>query len=567
MSVQNIKIATVNNSAKVRSDSRSTLASHKANEIFIAIVGAVGAGGSRAAEVLNKYFASTDIGGKKYQCKIVKASDSIKEFSVKKNLELPSVAGKKSLEAISMMQDRGDDMRRMEEDDAAVIVSVVQKIRKLRAELTKTPSVPGAPVLPDGIPRVYIIDSLRHPAEAHLLRQLYGDAFALIGVVCDERERERRLRERLFLKEDWGRPETMAAVRKFMERDENDSGQSYGQHVRDVFQESDFFIDNTLIDEKNDLGLMNDDLARLIDLITHAKILRPTIAETAMHHAYSAMLRSACLSRQVGAALVDGGGSVVATGTNEVPKAGGGVYGEGFSEEKHDSRCAFHNTPACSNNIEQNRIIKELIKMFPALGDGKTEEQAIQQIRRTRIGGLLEFSRSVHAEMDALLSAARAGVSPVGTRLFVTTFPCHYCARHIVSAGVYEVQYIEPYPKSLALDLHSDSICNDYSKWVPPAVLDVRTEHEKFTGAGEKKVTRPAVGALDSVLDHGKVLFRPFVGVAPRLYARTFLKDREYKDKLTGELHIQEPEWGGKWSLSKLSYPHLEAELAEGETE
>ena len=73
--------------------------------------------------------------------------------------------------------------------------------------------------------------------------------------------------------------------------------------------------------------------------------------------------------------------------------------------------------------------------------------------------------------MDALLSAGRDGVSTVGARLFVTTFPCHYCARHIVSAGVYEVQYIEPYPKSRALNLHDDSIMTDKGAWTPPEPL------------------------------------------------------------------------------------------------
>jgi len=37
-------------------------------------------------------------------------------------------------------------------------------------------------------------------------------------------------------------------------------------------------------------------------------------------------------------------------------------------------------------------------------------------------------------------------------------FPCHYCEGQIVSGGVDEVQFIEPYPKSLAIDLHDDSI-------------------------------------------------------------------------------------------------------------
>lgn len=72
---------------------------------------------------------------------------------------------------------------------------------------------------------------------------------------------------------------------------------------------------------------------------------------------------------------------------------------------------------------------------------------------------LIEFSRSVHAEMEAIVSVARAGTgSTVKGTLYSTTFPCHSCARHIVAAGIVRVVFIEPYSKSLALELHHDSI-------------------------------------------------------------------------------------------------------------
>jgi hypothetical protein len=137
--------------------------------------------------------------------------------------------------------------------------------------------------------------------------------------------------------------------------------------------------------------------------------------------------------------------------------------------------------------------------------------------------------------MDALLSAAREGISPIGTRLYVTTFPCHYCARHLVTAGVDEVQYIEPYPKSQALDLHDDAIQITAKNWVPPS-------------QGGKKV-----------------LFRPFSGVAPRLFGRAFLKDRDLKNKETGLIDIGTPAWGTPWHLRRASYVELEAALARSE--
>jgi tRNA(Arg) A34 adenosine deaminase TadA len=70
----------------------------------------------------------------------------------------------------------------------------------------------------------------------------------------------------------------------------------------------------------------------------------------------------------------------------------------------------------------------------------------------------LEYGRIVHAEMSALTDAARCGHSVKGAVLYCTTFPCHMCAKHIVSAGVSKVVFLEPYPKSLAFDLHADSI-------------------------------------------------------------------------------------------------------------
>lgn len=147
--------------------------------------------------------------------------------------------------------------------------------------------------------------------------------------------------------------------------------------------------------------------------------------------------------------------------------------------------------------------------------------------------------------MDALLSAGREGVSTIGTRLFVTTFPCHYCARHIVSAGVYEVQFIEPYPKSLALSLHDDAIVAVEKGWVPPRPITMKEVRDSES--------EPII--------EGKVLFRPFVGVAPRLYLRAFEKIRKLKDEETGNLKISEPVWGDEWSPMTSAYPELEAAL------
>jgi len=67
--------------------------------------------------------------------------------------------------------------------------------------------------------------------------------------------------------------------------------------------------------------------------------------------------------------------------------------------------------------------------------------------------------------MDAIISIARKGVKiEKGSTLFTTTFPCHMCARHIITAGIEKVVYIEPYEKSLAIDLHADSLTTKSSE-------------------------------------------------------------------------------------------------------
>lgn len=59
----------------------------------------------------------------------------------------------------------------------------------------------------------------------------------------------------------------------------------------------------------------------------------------------------------------------------------------------------------------------------------------------------------------------------------------------------------------------------------------------------------------------GKVLFKPFVGVAPRLYLRAFEKTRQLKDKETGDMRFDPPPWGDDWAPYTAAYPELEAAL------
>jgi len=515
-------------------DAKTEVLAEAAHEFVFAVVGHIGSGTSVVARAFKEILERQK---NPFHATILKARDVIEDWAKAAEKEFPKGAAARTIATAEQWQDLGDEMRG--KDTAAVAKGLIKKIREARAVATNSQIKDKEPVLPDGVPRAYILDALRHPAEVNLLRHLYQDAFVLIGVVCDQDIREQRLRQKL----DSPAPKDL---RDFMKRDEKDN-RRHGQQVAKTFQLADFYVDNTPDRflytesgekrEENPEWDINEKLGRLVRIVSHDTIERPELSETAMHHAYSAQMRSSCLSRQVGAALLDRDGNLLSTGTNEVPKAGGGVYGEqyaGDGEPPLDQRCAYRPDKYCSSTKEQNIIINGIIDDVSSIQSLTTpkKEQLRQRLKDGRVGDTIEFSRAVHAEMDALLSASRSGGGTVGTRLFVTTYPCHYCARHIISAGVDEVQYIEPYFKSLASRLHSDAIQQRLTGWKPPSQ------------------------------GGNTVLFRPFTGVAPRLYRRAFMKDRDLKNDDTGDLLLSTPEWGTSWHLRMKSYLQLEAQLA-----
>ena len=59
---------------------------------------------------------------------------------------------------------------------------------------------------------------------------------------------------------------------------------------------------------------------------------------------------------------------------------------------------------------------------------------------RDASAGETKYNFVVHAELNAILNAG--GRSLVGSRIFVSLFPCHECAKAIIQSGVKEVVYL-----------------------------------------------------------------------------------------------------------------------------
>lgn len=321
----------------------------------------------------------------------------------------------------------------------------------------------------------YIVDQLKHPKEVALLSSVYRNIFYMIGVLCNYEQRKKNLTN-LGL--------TKPLAEELMERDRKESGEN-GQQLEKTLQYAEFFISNS----KNNIAEIETSLKRFVGLIHGDNGLTPSPKERGMFAAYSASLQSACLSRQVGAAIADKEGNIIATGCNDVPKAGGGLYEPGPG----DLRCVFKEG-ICYNDKYKDDLKKSVVRVL--INEGVSAEEAkklAEAIRsNTRIKDLIEFSRAVHAEMDAIVSVARKGTGQVqGAMMYTTTYPCHSCARHIVAAGISTVYFIEPYEKSLASDLHDDSIAQ---------------EPDSETGAHNSQ----------------KVAFMHFDGVSPRKFTKLF---------------------------------------------
>jgi deoxycytidylate deaminase len=309
---------------------------------------------------------------------------------------------------------------------------------------------------------VHVIRSLKHAEEVNTLRQVYGQGFFLLGVSASTESKKHYLRELKGVEDE-------SELDRLIQRDDKEVDK-LGQQTRNVFQLADAFAttdDNTRLSKQ---------LGRIVDLIFSHPYQPPTEEEYAMFMAYAASLRSADLSRQVGAVLTNDMGDIVSTGANDVPKFGGGLYWPGEDD------CRDYVRKEDSNEMQRNRIMEEVIESIVGKGVDKAEIETYKsKLSKTRIGDLTEFGRAVHAEMEALLQASRNGISIRGARLYTTTFPCHNCAKHIVVSGAKEVVYIEPYPKSFATTLHDDSI-NDLEE----PVLN-KVNFRQFVGIGPRK--------------------------------------------------------------------------------
>ena len=448
-------------------------------ELFFGLVAPIGVNLETTADELSKSLIRHG-----YSVRIIKVTkifDAIKNVNVK-------LHNKPLIRRYYSYIRFGNEVRRKYSDDsilAALAISWISACRKRNRDKSAVDEQKVA----------YILHQFKRKEEIDLLRNVYGRLFFQVSVYSSRRKRAEYLAHRFA--EDAGRSEFtsfLSNAENLIRIDESQVTLQHGQRIREVFHHADFIINRDAdTDERQQID-------RFIDLIFGKNDISPTRIEYGMYMARAASLRSLDLSRQVGSAIFTPEGEVISLGCNEVPKGGGGTY---WPEDKFDDRdykrMEDPNDRMTTNNVTE--FVERLSKKYFSKSRVVQLEKVVQskEVQQSKVMDSLEFGRIIHAEMSAISDAARLGRPIAGANLFCTTFPCHICAKHIVASGIKNVYFLEPYPKSHAYDLHSDSLRIEG---------DFTAEHEKYP----------------------KTDFIHIAGVSPRRYRDLFERGKR-KDK------------------------------------
>jgi dCMP deaminase len=68
-------------------------------------------------------------------------------------------------------------------------------------------------------------------------------------------------------------------------------------------------------------------------------------------------------------------------------------------------------------------------------------------------GELVTKPSTIHAELNAILKAAREGVSCLDSTMYVSLSPCVQCSAMLINAGVKRVVYLEEYQDQSGVEL------------------------------------------------------------------------------------------------------------------
>lgn len=474
----------------------------KAPELFIGFVAPIGTDLRGSINSFSDYFSSE--GYNVVEIKVTEVFDQIATF-LKPKKKLVSSPESRRLQTYIQY---GNQLRRTFDDDQILAAITITRIIQRRAN--KGAGNKTRVLAPEK--NVYLLYQFKRREEIDLLRSIYGRAFFQVSVYSRRGARVENLSRRFAEGQNRGNPSSFrGAAEEIVQKDENESDETHGQRVSKVFHDADVILNSDRGHED-----VEKQVRRFCDLLFGSNKISPNKCEYGMFAAKAAALRTLDLSRQVGAAIFTEGGDIISMGSNEVPQGGGGTYWSDGPEGIDDRDYQREHD---ANDRRKSQLLRELFDLAKVQNATKLINDP--KIKESQFMDALEYGRIIHAEMSAICDAARLGRSIRGAVLFATTFPCHMCAKHIVAAGIKKVVFLEPYPKSLAAHLHSDSVA--------------------IEGGDRGKYSK-----------YPSVSFEHFDGVSPRRYRELF--ERSSRKKKDSDAFL---EWidGVKQPIVDLKFP------------
>lgn len=444
-------------------------------ELFFGFVAPIG---SDLSETLKTF--ESELSAKKYKVVTIKVTNIFKILIKYLPPRIP-LDESSAYERYNTYIAYGDQLREHFDNDSILAATAIAQIIKKRIRTQKEDS--------EFVRTAYLIHQFKRKEEIDLLRAVYGRLFFQVSVYSRRGARSNQL-SRVFAKGRYasGPQKFKHLAEKIIQQDEHESEQSHGQRVAKIFHDADFIVNRDLKSK------ITEQVNRFCELIFGSNAISPNKMEYGMFMAKAAALRTLDLSRQVGAAIFTQDAEIISLGSNEVPKAGGGTY---WCDEVSDDR--EHKRGIDSNFQRKRELLTEIIRIISPESNVDDLLQK-KEVVDSQFMDALEYGRIVHAEMSAIADAARLGRSTTGAVLFCTTFPCHMCAKHIIAAGVLNVIFLEPYPKSLAFDLHADAL--------------------EIEG-----------GDRGEFSEYKSVKFDHFYGITPRRYRELFERGERKNDK------------------------------------
>jgi dCMP deaminase len=294
-----------------------------------------------------------------------------------------------------------------------------------------------------------VIDSLKNPFEIVYFKEKYSAYYTFSIHAKDETiysrfeniEEIKEIHKREIFKPDSEK-----------QKDSLDSKEDFNsQNVIECIQRSDIYIDNNK-DKKDSLYKQ---IFKYLSLIVHPGLVTPSKDETIMQLALNAKYNSGCISRQVGAVVLNKHDSVKSIGWNEVPEGQVPCNLRSHGELLNNSQLLDYSQYE-RQKVRSHNAFKYIFTHKPTQKEqyntsnkyGLPDSFCFKQVQNNIDKNKNQvYTRSLHAEENAFLQLAKYGNTEiVDGQLFTTASPCFLCAKKAYQLGIRRVVYIEAYP-------------------------------------------------------------------------------------------------------------------------